>query len=150
MACRDDSRKYNCIDKKNSICVTYDGYLPDYSELIDKCPTIEETTTELYEWQERILEAIDLTDLGEKCINYNPFKEDEDLKVKEAFLAIESEFCKLKDIVSEVKPSISDFDLKCLVEPCGDDIDSDKKLIQILINEICLLKEKVSVLENTN
>ena len=59
--CRDTNLKYNCGDKRqNARCVLYEGYIPNYSKLLDEdCITLEETTEELYKNQEEILKGYD-------------------------------------------------------------------------------------------
>ena len=136
--CRNNNLKYNCGSKTNARCVGYDGYLPEYSKLED-CVTIEETTEELYENQEKIYESIDLSNLGKNCITYN--KKDEKLKVKEALFTIETEICKLKNQDEESNAiDISKLDLKCLKDPCNNNINNINQLLQVLINEVCTLK----------
>lgn len=144
MGCRDNKPKYNCGSKQNATCVFYDKELPKFSELED-CVTLEETTQELYENTQNILDNIDLEDLGKTCIDYSEFQEDKNLKVKEAFLTLEKEICELKNIdFSNGGIDVSKLDLKCLTDPCNNVISTEQQLIQILINEICILKSQIN------
>ena len=59
--CRNNKIKCNCGTHQNARCVYYDAYLPKYSKLDEDCVNINETTEELYENQEKILDSIDLT-----------------------------------------------------------------------------------------
>ena len=95
--CRNNKIKCNCGTHQNARCVYYDAYLPKYSKLDEDCVNIDETTGELYENQEKILDSIDLVKLGKKCIDYSEFQEEGSLKVKEAFLTLENEICELKN-----------------------------------------------------
>lgn len=149
--CRDTNLKYNCGDKRqNARCVLYEGYIPNYSKLLDEdCITLEETTEELYENQEKILDSIDLVKLGKECIDYSEFQENDSLKVKEAFLTFEKEICELKNKKNEDSCCIdlSKIDFKCLSDPCNNVIDSQLKLIQALIDKVCNLEQRIITLE---
>lgn len=143
-SCRDNKLKYNCGTRHNARCVSYDGNLPEFSELED-CVTIEETTEELYDNLQEIKDSIDLSELGKKCINYSDYKKDKDLKVKEAFLAIENQICLLKENnENDCCIDIEKLDLKCLVDPCDNPINNQTQLIQIMINQMCELKTLIT------
>ena len=149
--CRDTNLKYNCGDRRqNARCVLYEGYIPNYSKLIDEdCITLEETTEELYKNQEEILKSIDTSKLGKECIDYSEFQENDSLKVKEAFLTFEKEICELKNKKNENSCCIdlSKIDFKCLSDPCNNIIDSQLKLIQALIDKVCNLEQRIITLE---
>lgn len=142
--CRNNKIKCNCGTHQNARCVYYDAYLPKYSKLDEDCVNIDETTGELYENQEKILDSIDLVKLGKECIDYSEFQENDSLKVKEAFLTFEKEICELKNKKNEDSCCIdlSKIDFKCLSDPCNNEITSLKNLLQVLINEVCNLKNK--------
>ena len=147
--CRNNKIKCNCGTRQNARCVYYDGYLPKYSKLDEDCVNIEETTEELYENQEKILDSIDLVKLGKECIDYSEFQENDSLKVKEAFLTFEKEICELKNKKNEDSYSIDldKIDFKCLSDPCNNVIDSQLKLIQALIDKVCNLEQRIITLE---
>ena len=145
-----NSRKNTCAGNiVSSICTKYMGYLPKYSKLDEDCVNIEETTEELYENQEKILDSIDLVKLGKECIDYSEFQENDSLKVKEAFLTFEKEICELKNKKNENSCCIdlSKIDFKCLSNPCNNIIDSQLKLIQALIDKVCNLEQRIITLE---
>ena len=143
--CRNNKIKCNCGTHQNARCVYYDAYLPKYSKLDEDCVNINETTEELYENQEKILDSIDLVKLGKKCIDYSEFQEDDSLKVNEAFLTFEKEICELKNKKNDDSYSIDldKIDFKCLSDPCNNEITSLENLIQVLINEVCSLKNQI-------
>ena len=114
------------------------GYLPEYSILNQECASIEETTEELYKNQEKILESIDLSELGNDCISYQ--KQGEKLKVNEVLYALESEICDIKDKITENVFKEMNLDFKGLSDQCGNNISSLKIFFQTLINEIDNLK----------
>lgn len=151
MKCNNNKLKHNCGIKTPSRCVFYDLDLPEFSKLniLNDCITIEETTEELYENQEKILDSIDLVKLGKECIDYSEFQENDSLKVKEAFLTFEKEICELKNKKNENSCCIdlSKIDFKCLSDPCNNIIDSQLKLIQALIDKVCNLEQRIITLE---
>lgn len=146
--CRDTNLKYNCGDRRqNARCVLYEGYIPNYSKLIDEdCITLEETTEELYKNQEEILKSIDTSKLGKECIDYSEFQETNILKVNEALLTIEKEICNLKKNIDDDNSSL-ELDFKCLVDPCNNNITSLNQLLQIMIDKICNLEQRIITLE---
>lgn len=149
--CRNDKPKCNCGEKQFAVCVYYNGYLPEYSELEEGCVTLEETTEELYENQEKILDSIDLSKLGKNCIDYSEFQEGEELKVREALLAIETKFCELEDSGNDEEScclDITKLDLKCLEDACDNQIDTQLKLIQALIDKVCNLEQQIIILQS--
>lgn len=139
-----DNRKFNCGEKVQSVCVHYKGYLPEYSELDKDCVVIEETTQELYENQEEILNAIDTSELGKDCIDFDEYMTDIEgeskLQVKGVLEAYEKEICDLKNMIGDDNDDTLSLDFKCLTSPCGEQITSLKDLLQTLIDEICTLK----------
>lgn len=143
MGCRDNNLKYNCGNQKqNARCTFYEGDLPEFSEL-EECVTLEETTEEIYETVQIIKDSIDLSELGTDCIDFSEYKTEKDLKVSEAFMAVENAFCDLKEKKeSGYKFDISKIDLKCLVDPCNNVIDTQEKLIQLMIDTLCELKNQ--------
>lgn len=143
MGCRENKLKYNCGNQKqNARCTFYEGDLPKFSELED-CVTIEETTEEIYESVQEIKDSIDLSELGTDCIDFSEYKEGKALKVLEAFMAVENAICDLKESKQSNNGfDISKIDLKCLVDPCNNTIDTQEKLMQLIINTICELKNQ--------
>lgn len=147
--CRSDKPKYNCGIKQNARCIYYEGDLPEFSELED-CVTLEETTEEIYTNLNEIKDSIDLSKLGKECINYSEFQEDEKLKVNEVMLTFEKEICDLKNNITDSSCCIdlNKIDFKCLIDPCNNSIDTQLKLIQIMIDKICELEQRIINLEN--
>lgn len=156
--CRDTNLKYNCGDRRqNARCVLYEGYIPNYSKLLDEdCITLEETTEELYKNQEEILKSIDTSKLGKKCLDYSFFQEDDKLKVKDVLLTFEKEICELKGEDTNCCNSndnglinLSKLDYKCLdiENSCNSNI-TITKLIQSMIDKICNLEDRIKILES--
>lgn len=135
MSCTEyNYRKSTCGTKTQAICTHYHGELPAHSELTNEdCVTIEETTEELYNTQEKILNEIDLSELGD-CITYEP--QGDKLTVKEVLQALETEICDIKEN-SKTIVDIKRLDMKCLEDECGVPIKDLTTLFQIIINKLC-------------
>ena len=126
-----NDRKNYCGDKMSSICTMYEGELPNWSELNEEiCVTIEETTEELYNLVGEIKEETDLSELGEKCLEYL-LDENDKIVVKNVLLKFEEEICNLKEELELVKNrQICDIPiteclpngLDCLALPCDTSI----------------------------
>lgn len=123
MACG-DRKKFSCGKKWYATCVFYEGYLPEYSELLNEdCVTTFETTEELYKTQENILEEIDLSNLGNNCITYDFAADENDIKVNEALYQFEHEICELKAEIGEKEGSGFEncsLDYGDLLDPCNE------------------------------
>ena len=119
--------KHTCGSIVFADCTSYEGILPEFSEL--ECPSIEETTEELYNLVGEIKEQTDLSELGEKCLEYL-LDENDKIVVKNVLLKFEEEICNLKEELELVKNiqicsiPITEClpDLGCLALPCDTSI----------------------------
>lgn len=154
MSCCEDNVKYNCGERISAACVFYSKYFPKYSKYKDSknCTTIEETTEEIYKKQEFILNSIDTKELGKKCLEYETTEVDgeEIILVKSILKKFEEKFCEKEDTGgnNEDYSCINcDIDLKCLeTNPC--DIPNTKKnILQIIIDKLCELEQKIKMYE---
>lgn len=138
-----DSGKFNCGTRTEAKCTYYKGYLPKYSKLDKNCVVIEETTAELYKNQEAILKSIDTSKLTKSCIDYDVDdsndSEEGKILIVEVLQKLQDEICEMKE-GSEEDNSLN-LDFKCLETQCGNEITSLKDLLQVLIDEVCKLKE---------
>lgn len=77
MECNDkNKRKFQCGKKVSSACTEYAGWLPKWSELrLDDCVTVEEVLEEQYHTLDKILNAINVSDIGRACVDYPATKE---------------------------------------------------------------------------
>jgi hypothetical protein len=92
--------KNTCSEKNYATCVYYELEVPSFSSLINvDCITLEETTEDQYNLIGGIKSEIDLSALGQDCINYgvNP------KTVKSVLLKQEQEICNLKDRVNTLE-----------------------------------------------
>ena len=128
--------KNTCDGVRPADCIEYESNVNINSSLNPQsCKSIGETTQDIYEQ----LEDINLSELGENCLEY--VTEDGRIKVKTVLLKYEEEICLLKNKVEELEnrpicsmPIGDCVDINGLVDPCGDPITTWGQLIQILIN----------------
>ena len=139
--CGQDKRKFHCGQRLNSVCVFYDGYIPEDSDLSgEECITVEETIDDLYHMIDDIKENIDLSDLGDKCIDYDE-EEPGKIKVKEALIKFEELICELKENSSTTTVNgidLSKIDPKCLINECQANFTSVEQLLQAIIDKLCI------------
>ena len=143
-----DKIEDTCGKKINARCVKYEGEINEQSSLEeDDCLNVHNTTEDIYEQLEDIQCSIDLSALGDKCIDYTQ-KDEDKLKVAEALLGLEEKLC---EIVGEVAPvegachpvfdadiTCVGLDLECLeLDPCDNPITTFKDLLQALITKVC-------------
>lgn len=145
--CGKNKLKHKCGIKTPATCVFYDLTLPELSKLsiLEDCISIEDTTSDTYSLLQSVFQSVDTTGLGEKCLTYektkNIYKPTEDVVlVKTVLLKFEEKICELLETSDEEDGLNLDF--KCLVSPCGEQITSLKDLLQVLIDEVCKLKEE--------
>lgn len=142
--------KHTCGDRSsNARCVFYDLNIPPFSKLSDsECVTVEETTSDLYNlvsWlRESInIENLDIRDLDLQSVldSYEPTKQR--YLVKDVLEGIISQVDDIKKLAeSNDTNSGLELDFKCLVSSCGAPITSLKDLLQVLIDEVCNLKNQ--------
>jgi hypothetical protein len=137
--------KNTCGEKNYATCIYYEKEVPTFSELTD-CITLEETTGETYNLIKDLREQIDLSALGERCLEYI-LDENDKIIVKNVLLKYEEEICALKAKVEELEEKnisemlIADWGLTfpedCLELPCDNSILTVKDLFQALIDKAC-------------
>jgi hypothetical protein len=133
--------KHTCGTKNFASCIDYQTDLPEFSEL--ECPSIEETTEELYNLVGEIKEETDLSELGERCLEYL-LDENDKIIVKNVLLKFEEKICELEEKINELEnrplcdqPLGDCIDTKCLVDACENPITTWGQLVQILIDREC-------------
>jgi len=128
--------KFTCEKTTPADCIEFEGDVNTNSSLdSEACKSIEETTQDIYAQ----LEDINLSELGQNCLNYTT--EDGRIKVKIVLLKYEEEICQLKTEIEELKnrplcnaPLGDCVDVTGLVDNCGDPITTYGQLLQLLIN----------------
>ena len=133
--------KHTCGSIVFASYTIYETDLPEFSEL--ECPSIEETTEELYNFVGEIKEETDLSELGEKCLEYVENEEGK-IIVKNVLLKFEEKICELSEKVNLLEnrplcemPLGDCVDTKCLVDSCENPITTWGQLVQILIDREC-------------
>lgn len=146
MGCNDKISR-TCGKKINAKCVDYEGELHDNTQLEQcECHNVEEVIEDMNLALNEIYESIDLSDLGDSCIDYEEV--DGKIQVKEALKKLEECICELKDQVEDTDnegcPAIFSADISCLgldfmclTDPCGAQIQNLGELLQALITQTC-------------
>lgn len=134
--------KHTCGTKVMANCTFYESEVPDLSGLTnDDCLTIEETTSDIYNYLETLENSLDITGLGSECLEYDEV--DGEVTIGSVLQQFEKELCLLKGEGSSNTTStvldISDMglDFKCLVDPCNNSITELSQLLQLLIDKVC-------------
>ena len=134
--------KHTCTGSiQYALCTQYETDLPEFSEL--ECPSIEETTEELYNLVGEIKEETDLSELGEKCLEYL-LDENDKIVVKNVLLKFEEEICELEekinllettDICNKSIVSCS-LDFGDLVDTCGNQPTTLAETLQLILDSL--------------
>lgn len=135
--------KHTCGTQNFATCVNYEGTTNSQSELAEEsCLDLEITTQDTYEQLEEIKTEIDLSELGEQCLDY--VEVEGKIIVKNVLLKYETEICELKEKVEALENRqvcdmlITDcVDLKCLTDACSNEITTYGQLFQALIDNAC-------------
>lgn len=133
--------KQTCGATNYATCIEFEGTTNTQSELSEDCSlSLEETTQDIYNQ----LEAIDLSELGEKCLEYVKTTEGK-IIVKNVLLKFEEEICDLKEQVEilqntaicETSITGCDFDFNGLVDDCNNgQPENFKQLIQLILDNL--------------
>lgn len=88
-----NKKKFSCGSKVSSDCTSYEGWLPDWSDLKgEDCVSVAEVLEEQYRTLDKILTAIDTSSLGRICVDY-PVADKKKITVAMALTAFESLLC---------------------------------------------------------
>lgn len=132
--------KNMCGEKTYATCTYYELEVPTFSTLVDEdCITIEETTEDLYNAVGGVKSEIDLSELGDQCLDY--VQEDGKNIVKNVLLKYEQEICDLKGRIALLedetvcnKNITSCVDLTGIVDACNTQISTLGELLQYLVD----------------
>jgi BMFP domain-containing protein YqiC len=129
-----------CNELKPAMCVEYEGITNNLSEIKEDCTkTIENTTEDIYNQ----LEELNLTLLGERCLDYVETAEGK-LIVKNVLLKYEEEICNLKTRVLALEDTdICDKDITgcslifgTLTNQCNTQPQTLKEVIQLILTNL--------------
>lgn len=88
--------KNTCSEKNYATCIYYELEVPTISSLVnEECITLEDTTGDIYNILKNISSEIDLSILGDKCLEY--LQEEGKTNVKNVLLAYEDKICELQN-----------------------------------------------------
>jgi hypothetical protein len=133
--------KFTCGIPTQAECVSTEVTPNEESSLTEEsCLSQEQVNEDVFAQLEKIWSQINLEDLGKECLTYT--LEETKIVVKNALLKHEEEICLLKDKVTALEErQLCDFplegcnlDLGDLVDDCGEQPQTLKDLMQILIN----------------
>ena len=137
--------KHTCGTTNYSTCIHWEGDVNPQSEYTtEDCLSLEETTQDQYNQLENIWNEIDLSELGENCLEYL-LDENDKIVVKNVLLKFEEEICNLKEELELVKNrQVCDIpiteclpDLGCLALPCDTSITTLGDWMLAVQTKIC-------------
>jgi hypothetical protein len=136
--------KYTCSGEvQYAPCVKYEGLVNTQSPLKEEdCLNLDQTTSDIYTQIEDILNDLNLTSLGNNCLNYT--LEESKLKIKNVLLKYEEEICNLKEEVDTLKTiAVCDLDItSCnlefngLVDACGETPTKLGEVLNLIFSKI--------------
>jgi len=133
--------KYGC-EATFATCLITETTPNSQSSLIsENCLDQEQVNGDIYQQLENIQSQSELSELGNSCMEY--VETDGELFVKSVLLKMEQEICTLKTEVETLKSTtVCDMDISScelelggLVDSCGQQPQTLKDLLQILINQ---------------
>lgn len=102
MTCNKIKKEDTCPERLYSSCTYYEGELSEDSSIVKDCPTIEDTTQDLYDLYDSVKDEIDASSLGNKCITIIG-----DKTVKNFLIAIESKICEMEETIQTQADTIT-------------------------------------------
>ena len=133
--------KHTCGERTYLICAEYEGNVNTDSSLVDvNCKNGEEVIQDIYNQ----LDNLDLSELGESCLDYISDESGKNL-VKNVLLKFEEEICNLKEELETVKNrQICDLpiteclpNLDCLTDACDNNITTLGEWMLAVQTKIC-------------
>ena len=133
--------KHTCGSGRNfAVCIETEGEVNTDSELFEvECTNLQENLDDIYNQ----LENLDLSALGELCLNY--VQENNKNIVKNVLLKFEEEICNLKEEVETVKNrQVCDIpiteclpNLDCLTDACDNNITTLGEWMLAVQTKLC-------------
>ena len=134
--------KHTCSSTNYATCIQTEGEVNTDSELFGvECTNLQENLDDIYNQ----LENLDLSALGDKCLEYVETEEGK-IIVKNVLLKHEDEICLLKNRVKQLEDrQLCDFPITaclpngfdCLALPCDTSITNLGQLLEAMITKIC-------------
>lgn len=135
--------KYTCGDTVYSACTLYEKELPEFTKIEDECYTIEETTEDQYILLGEIKDEIDLSELGESCLEYL-LDENDKIVVKNVLLKYEEKICELLEKVEALETvdicnkniEACDLNFGALTNECDEQPLTLKDTLQLILDTL--------------
>lgn len=131
--------KHTCAEKNYATCIEYELEVPTFSNLTGQdCVSVEETIDDTYDILTGVKSEINLSELGQDCINYGITPK----IVKNVLLRYEQEICDLKAKVEVLETTaicninITDCGLTLPDNPCGGTFSTLGELLGYLLDNI--------------
>ncbi len=141
MACG-DKVKETCGENVYATCVDFEGTLGANTKITDSCVTIEETTEDLYQITDEIIDGLDTSGLGTLCLTY-PLTGGVVL-VKSVLETHEAKLCELETSIADLSDlqnvditGWTGLDLSCLNGVCATPPQTLGELLQALTDQVC-------------
>ena len=134
--------KHTCSSTNYATCISYETELPPFSELED-CIDLDQTTTELYSLVGEIKEETDLSELGNKCLEYVT-DENNKVVVKNVLLKFEEKICELEEKITDLETTDicnksivpCSLDFGDLVDACGNQPTTLAETLQLILDTL--------------
>jgi len=132
--------KNTCANKNYAECIIYESEVNETSPLKTHCAlSIEETTQDIYNQ----LEEINLSELGEYCMEYI-LDEDDKIIVKNVLLKFEEKICELEEKIEILESTaICDKDITAcdlefgnLTNVCNTQPSTMKDVLQLILDNL--------------
>ena len=143
MGCNSFKYSDTCGISLFATCVKVEQTFPSISSLEgESCTDLDSVLTDIYELIDK--SYVDMSVYAKGCLNYSPTA-DADITPVQVLNKLTSELCTLKSTVAAIDTvDVNTLDLTCLgpVDTCGEIIAvaNLQELLQLLINEVCALK----------
>lgn len=102
MTCNKINKEDTCPERLYASCTYYELGLSEDSLITKDCPTIEDTTQDLYDLHDSVKDEIDVSSLGNSCITIVG-----DKTVKNFLIAIESKICEMGETIQSQADTIA-------------------------------------------
>lgn len=135
--------KQTCGTTNYSTCTIYEGTTNSQSDLVDEtCLDQELVDQDQYDQLEKIWDEIDLTELGNSCLEYVENEEGK-IIVKNVLLKFEEKICELEEKITALESTDictkditgCGLDFGDLVDSCGNPPQTLTDVLQILLNQ---------------
>lgn len=156
-----------CLEKLTSTCVrnyatcvSYEGYIPEISDLSKAvCVSLDDTTEDIYKFIEKFHIALSTDTFDDYCIEFDTNDEGE-ITQREVNLGLILKVCELESLIealgggesidmSKLDLDSCDLNLTDFVDACGESITSVCGLLQALVDKVVSQQGEIDTLNAT-